>query len=201
MKPVAQISFSVAFSVACLSATALQARTSSGVGTPCARARDPFTCQSRAAAPTAGTREAICALRHGRHRRRRKSECRADQPGDAEISPQAFLYQQDSAKDKIDVRAPVMDDIHGGYKSYQCGKPLSQSPWASSSAPRPAPADSYGENGARRLLQGYLRGLEPLSGRQPPGIRQHGHGREGTRRSLTQVFVRRAETRRRGKCG
>jgi hypothetical protein len=35
----------------------------------------------------------------------------------------AFLYGQDSRDDHIDVRAPVID-IRGGYKSYQCGKPI-----------------------------------------------------------------------------
>ena len=121
MKPVAQISFSVAFSIALLSATALQAQTSTGVGAPYG-ARDPFTCQSRAAAPTAGTvKQYVRCGMEG-----------IDGGGNLILvtnlvvqmaSPRAFLYQQDSAKDKIDVRAPVID-IRGGYKSYQCGKPV-----------------------------------------------------------------------------
>jgi hypothetical protein len=121
MKPVAQISFSVAFSIALLSATALQAQTSNGVGAPYG-ARDPVTCQSRAAAPTAGTvKQYVRCGMEG-----------IDGGGNLVLltnlvvqmaSPRAFLYQQDSAKDKIDVRAPVID-IRGGYKSYQCGKPV-----------------------------------------------------------------------------
>ena len=34
-----------------------------------------------------------------------------------------FLYSQDSGRNQIDVRSPVID-IRGGYKSYQCGKPI-----------------------------------------------------------------------------
>ncbi len=124
-KPVAQISFAVVFSIALLSATALQAQTpnranGNGVGAQYG-ARDPSTCKSRTAAPTAGTvtQYVRCGMEG------------IDMGGNLVLltnvvvqmaSPRAFQYQQDSARNKIDVRAPVID-IRGGYKWYQCGLP------------------------------------------------------------------------------
>ena len=119
-RPVAQLSFSVVLSFALLSASALQAQTSGGVGAQYG-ARDPSTCASRAAAPTAANvKQYVRCGMEG-----------IDAGGNLILltnvsvqmaSPRAFLYQQDSSKQKIDVRAPVID-IRGGYKSYQCGKP------------------------------------------------------------------------------
>ena len=124
-KPVAQISFSVVFSIALLSASTLQAQTpnrASGniIGTQYG-ARDPSTCKSRTAVPTAATvKQYVRCGMEG-----------IDVGGNLVLltnvavqmaSPRAFQYQQDSAKSKIDVRAPVID-IRGGYKMYQCGKP------------------------------------------------------------------------------
>jgi hypothetical protein len=124
-KPVAQLSFSVVFSIALLSAAALDAQTPSrasgnSIGTQYG-ARDPSTCKSRTAAPTTSTvKQYVRCGMEG-----------IDMGGNLVLltnvtvqmaSPRAFLYQQDSAKNKIDVRAPVID-IRGGYKMYQCGKP------------------------------------------------------------------------------
>jgi hypothetical protein len=124
-KPVTQISFSVAFSIVLLSAATLHAQTpnqatGNSIGTQYG-ARDPSTCKSRTAAPTASTvKQYVRCGMEG-----------VDMGGNLVLltnvavqmaSPRAFLYQQDSAKNKIDVRAPVVD-IRGGYKMYQCGKP------------------------------------------------------------------------------
>ena len=38
-------------------------------------------------------------------------------------SPRTFIYNQDSGRSQIDVRAPVYD-IRGAFKEYQCGKPI-----------------------------------------------------------------------------
>jgi hypothetical protein len=122
-KPVAQISFSVALSIALLSSAALQAQTSptgNGIGAQYG-ARDPSTCQSRTAAPTAGTVEQY--VRCGMEGIDVASNLVLLTNVTVEMaSPRAFLYQQDAAKHQIDVRAPVID-IRGGYKMYQCGKP------------------------------------------------------------------------------
>lgn len=124
-KPVAQISFSVVFSIALLSAAGLPAQTpnranGTGIGAQYG-ARDPSTCKSRTAAPTAGTvKQYVHCGMEG-----------VDMGGNLVLltnvavqmaSPRAFQYREDSAKNKIDVRAPVID-IRGGYKLYQCGKP------------------------------------------------------------------------------
>ena len=122
-KPMAQILFFAALSIAQLSSAALQAQTpptGNGIGAPYG-ARDPSTCESHTAAPTAATVEQYV-------------RCGAegiDGRGNLVLltnvtvkmaSPRAFLYQQDSTKRQIDARAPVID-IRGGYKMYQCGKP------------------------------------------------------------------------------
>ncbi len=120
-KPVTQIASCILFSAALLGTAALQAQTPNGVGARYG-ARDPSTCKSRTAPPTAGNvRQYVHCGMEG-----------VDAGGNLVLltnvtvqmaSPRAFLYQQDSGKDKIDVRAPVID-IRGGYKSYQCGKPV-----------------------------------------------------------------------------
>jgi hypothetical protein len=124
-KPVAQISSMLAFSIALLGATALQAQTpngasNNGIGAQYG-ARNPSTCASRTAAPTARTVQQYvrCGMEG------------IDAGGNLLLltnlsvqmaGPRPYLSQQDSYKDKIDVRAPVID-IRGGFKMYQCGKP------------------------------------------------------------------------------
>jgi hypothetical protein len=121
-KPVAHISFSVALSIALLSSAALQAQTPTGNGIGAQYgARDPSTCASRTAAPTAGTVEQYvrCGMEG------------IDVVGNLVLltnvavemgSQRAYQYQQDSARHLIDIGAPVID-IRGRYKLYQCGKP------------------------------------------------------------------------------
>ena len=122
-KPLALISFPVALAIALLSSTALQAQTppaGNGIGAQYG-ARDPSTCESRKAAPVAGTvaQYVRCGMEG------------IDVGGNlvlltdlaAEMAnPRTFQYQRDSAKHQIDVGAPVID-IRGRYKLYQCGKP------------------------------------------------------------------------------
>jgi hypothetical protein len=92
-------------SIALLSATALQAQTPrNSIGAQYG-ACDPSTCESRTAAPTAGTvmQYARCGMEG------------VDVAGNLVLltnvpaqmsSPRAFLYQQDSAKHQIDAGTP-----------------------------------------------------------------------------------------------
>ena len=95
--------------------------TGNGVGAQYG-AREPATCTSRKAAPNAGTaRQYLLCDMEG-----------LDGFGNLLLytdvsvqiaSPRAFIYNQDSGRSQIDVRAPVYD-IRGAFKEYQCGKPI-----------------------------------------------------------------------------
>ena len=85
-------------------------------------AREPSTCKSRTAAPTAATvkQYVLCGMEgidFGNNLILLTNV--SVQMG----HPRAYAYQQDSAKNQIDNTAPVID-IRGGYKLYQCGKPI-----------------------------------------------------------------------------
>jgi hypothetical protein len=84
-------------------------------------AREPVTCKSRKAPPTATTvkQYVYCGME--------------GMDADSNLvlvtnvsvqmaSPRAYLFERDSGKYQIDQHAPVID-IRGGYKIYQCGKP------------------------------------------------------------------------------
>jgi hypothetical protein len=95
--------------------------TGNGVGAQYG-AREPATCSSRKAAPTAATaRQYLLCDMEGLD-------------GFANLllltdvtvqlaAPRAFIYTQDSGRSQIDVRAPVYD-IRGSFKQYQCSKPI-----------------------------------------------------------------------------
>ncbi len=108
--------------VADQSAQALAHRpTGNGIGAQYG-AREPTTCSSRKATPTtANVKQYVLCGMEG-----------VDIGNNLVLltnvtvelgSPRAFLYQQDSGRNRIDVRAPVID-IRGGFKLYQCGKPI-----------------------------------------------------------------------------
>ena len=103
------------------SAVALAHRpTGNGIGAQYG-AREPTVCASRKAPPSASTvtQYVLCGMEG------------IDVLNDLVLltnvtvqmgSARGYAYLQDSAKDKIDVRAPVVD-IRGRFKIYQCGKP------------------------------------------------------------------------------
>ena len=108
--------------VADQSAQALASRpTGNGIGAQYG-GRSPATCKSRTAPPTAETARQYLLC---------------DMEGidfgnnlllltDVTVQlarPRAFNYNQDSSRLQIDVQAPVYD-IRGGFKEYQCGKPI-----------------------------------------------------------------------------
>jgi len=95
--------------------------TGNGVGAQYG-AREPATCSSRKAAPNAATaRQYLLCDMEG-----------LDGFGNLLLytdvtvqmaAPRAFIYNQDSGRAQIDVRAPVYD-IRGAFKEYQCSKPI-----------------------------------------------------------------------------
>jgi len=95
--------------------------TGNGVGAQYG-AREPMTCKSRTAGPTAATaRQYLLCDMEG-----------VDGFGNLILytdvtvqlaAPRAFNYTQDSGRSQIDIRAPVYD-IRGAFKEYQCGKPI-----------------------------------------------------------------------------
>lgn len=108
--------------VADQSAQAFASRpTGNGVGAQYG-AREPATCKSRTAAPNATTaRQYLLCDMEG-----------VDGFGNLLLytdvtvqiaAPRAFIYNQDSSRSQIDVRAPVYD-IRGAFKGYQCSKPI-----------------------------------------------------------------------------
>ncbi len=103
------------------SAAALARRpTGSGIGAQYG-AREPTTCASRTAPPTAANvrQYVLCGMEGVDAGQNLLLVTNLTvQVGRA----RAFLYQQDARWNKIDVRAPVID-IRGGYKLYQCGRP------------------------------------------------------------------------------
>ena len=104
------------------SAQALASRpTGNGIGAKYG-AREPTTCKTRAAAPTAETaRQYLLCDMEG-----------IDAGNNLLLltdvtvqvaRPRAFIYNQDSSRPQIDVSAPVYD-IRGSFKQYQCAKPI-----------------------------------------------------------------------------
>ena len=85
-------------------------------------AREPATCKSRTAAPTAETaRQYLLCDMEGLDGF--KNLMLLTDVTVQLAHPRAFIYSQDSGRSQIDVRAPVYD-IRGGFKEYQCGKPI-----------------------------------------------------------------------------
>jgi hypothetical protein len=85
-------------------------------------AREPATCKSRTAPPNAETARQyfLCDMEglDGFQNLLLLTDVTVQL-----AAPRAFIYTQDSSRSQIDVRAPVYD-IRGGYKEYQCGKPI-----------------------------------------------------------------------------
>ncbi len=104
------------------SAQALASRpTGNGVGAQYG-AREPATCQSRTAPPSAGTaRQYLLCDMEGIDAF--KNLILLTDVTVQIAAPRAFIYTQDSSRTQIDVRAPVYD-IRGGFKEYQCGLPI-----------------------------------------------------------------------------
>ena len=104
------------------SAQALASRpTGNGVGAQYG-AREPATCKSRTASPTAATaRQYLLCDMEGLDGF--KNLILLTDVTAQIAAPRAFLYNQDSGRSQIDVRAPVYD-IRGGFNEYQCGKPI-----------------------------------------------------------------------------
>jgi hypothetical protein len=84
-------------------------------------------------------------------------------------APRRFIYTQDSDRSQIDVRAPVCD-IRGGFKEYQCGKPI-----LGAAPTRPHTTATYMNNRrppdpATRILSGT--GIARWPGNRPAGAKQ-----------------------------
>jgi hypothetical protein len=108
--------------VADQSAQALAGRpTGNGIGAQYG-AREPATCKTRTALPSAETaRQYLLCDMEGLdvgHNLVLLTDVTVQL-----AHPRAFIYTQDSGRSQIDVRAPVYD-IRGGFKEYQCGKPI-----------------------------------------------------------------------------
>jgi hypothetical protein len=85
-------------------------------------AREPATCKSRTAPPTAenARQYLLCDMEGVDFGNNLVLLTNVTvQLGQA----RAFIYNQDSGRHQIDVQAPVYD-IRGGFKEYQCGKPI-----------------------------------------------------------------------------
>jgi hypothetical protein len=85
-------------------------------------AREPATCKSRSAAPTAeNARQYLLCDMEGLDA---FNNLLLFTDVTVQLArPRAFLYSQDSGRTHIDTRAPVYD-IRGGFKEYQCSKPI-----------------------------------------------------------------------------
>ena len=83
--------------------------------------REPATCKSRTAPPSAATARqyVLCGMEgfDGVHSVNLLTDVTVQV-----ASPRAFIYNQDSGDKQIDVKAPVYD-IRGSFKQYQCTKP------------------------------------------------------------------------------
>ena len=97
-----------------------QRPTGNGIGAQYG-ARNPVTCRTRTAPPTAGTVKQY-VLCHMEGIDIGNNLVLLTNVSVQMGQPRAYAYQQDSGKIQIDNRAPVID-IRGGYKLYQCGKP------------------------------------------------------------------------------